>query len=445
MKQDSQLTFSFLSPRKKVTAIFDQPQVTTDAGLLPLKEFDHKIGYLDSINAAIEDPRQPKKVVHEQRTQLAQRLYGMIAGYEDCNDHQRLRHDPTFKVLAGRDNLQSPLAGQSSLCRLENRIQPADFHNLFEVLVDTYARTGRQTRSMILDLDTTDDPCHGRQQLSLFNAYYKNDIYLPLLIFEGHTGHLLSCRLRSGSKPSGEEVVTYNVAPLVERLRARYRGLRLRLRGDAEFAAPDLYEYLEGARVPYAISLGRWKPLAEKTRPARIRAERAYRKTHRPQKKFGSLWYRAQSWDRARRVVYKIEVDASGTKLRFLVTTLTSSPVKVFAFYDQRGECENRIKELKRGFAADRLSCHYFFTNAFRLMLHSLAYNLHNLFRLQLHSTALASAQIETVRHKLFKVGAWVQLTTRRVWFRLSNTWPGASLFSTVCCLINALPESVPT
>lgn len=445
MQHDSQLTFTFLSPRRKVTAIFDQAEITTDAGLLPLKEYDSKIGYLDSINAAIDDPRQPSKIIHEQRTQLAQRLYGIVAGYEDCNDHQRLRHDPTFKTIADRVPFQAPLASQSSLCRLENRISAQDFHSLLGVLLDTYRDTGRKTGSVILDLDTTDDRCHGQQQLSLFNAYYQHQIYLPLLIFEGNSGHLLSARLRSGGKPSGKEVVTDHVQPVVEGLRARHCGLRIRLRGDAEFAAPGLYEYLEGARVGYAISMAGWPPLHAQTRAARVRAERAYRKTQKPQTRFGDLGYRAQSWHRPRRIVYKIEVTASGTALRFLVTNLTTSPVKVFAFYDQRGECENRIKELKCGCAADRLSCHDFSANAFRLLLHALAYNLHNLFRLRLASTALACAQISTMRQQLFKVGALVQLTSRRLWFRLSRNWPGAGLFHTVCRIIRALPSLAST
>lgn len=445
MKQNSQPSFSFLLPRRKVVATLDRTEITSDAGLLPLKEFDHKIRYLDTLNAAVADPRQPAKVIHEQRTQLAQRLYGIVAGYPDCNDHERLRHDPAFKVFADLSDLDSPLAGQSSLCRLENRFTADDFHGLLEVLVDSYRHTCRTTRSVILDLDTTADICHGEQQLCLFNAHYKNYIYLPLLIFEAHTGHLLSARLRTGCKPKGEELVSDHVRPVVEGLRAQNPGLRLRLRGDAEFAAPDLYDYLEAARVEYAISITGWKPFREKTRTARQKAERAYAQQQTPQRCFGAFTYRVRSWERKRRLVFKVEVSAQGTSVRFLITNLRCAPQTVFAFYEKRGDCENRIKELKNHLAADRLSCHQFMPNAFRLLLHSLAYNLVNLFRLPLRSTELAKAQIDTIRTQLFKVGAVIESSTRRIWFRLSRSWPGADLFQTVCSIISRLPSLTAT
>lgn len=440
-QHDSQLIFSFLCPRKTVTARFDGGEITTDAGLLALKEFEHKIGYLDQINTAIEDLRQPAKVIHEQRTLLAQRLFGIVAGYEDCNDHQRLRHDPTFKVIAQPHDMQSPLSSQPTLCRLENRITSSDLAQINQMLIDTYlnSNTGPTTsRSVILDLDTTDDACHGKQQLCLFNAHYDNFVYLPLLIFEGQSGHLLSARLRIGQKPSGEEIVD-QLQGVVDRLRASGQRLRLRLRADAEFAAPDLYTYLEDANIAYAIGVPGWEPLQQKADRLLQKAKRRYEKTRRPQKHFGSFMYKAKSWNCRRRIVIKVEVSARGTNMRFVITNMRSSPHTVFAFYEGRGECENRIKELKNGFCADRLSCHLFVTNSFRLLLHALAYNLHHLFRLALHHTPLAKAQIDTMRSKLFKIGAHVQITSRRIWFRLSSSWPDANIFRTVCRVIAKL------
>ncbi len=438
---DSQLTFSFLCPRKKVTARFNGGEITTDAGLLVLKEFEHKIGYLDQINGAIEDLRQPAKVIHEQRTLLAQRLFGIVAGYEDCNDHQRLRHDPTFKVIAQSQDLESPLSSQPTLCRLENRITASDLDRLNHMLVDTYLDSNTsttQSRSVILDLDTTDDPCHGNQQLCLFNAHYDNYVYLPLLIYEGHSGHLLSAGLRTGQKPSGEEVVD-QLHDVVDRLRASGQRLRLRLRADAEFAAPDLYTYLEDENIDYAIGVTGWERLQEEADRLLHKAQRRYEKTRRPQKLFGSIMYKAKSWDCRRRIVIKVEVSARGTNKRFVITNMRSSPKAVFAFYEGRGECENRIKEFKNGFCADRLSCHLFLTNAFRLVLHALAYNLHHLFRLALRHTPMATAQIDTMRSNLFKIGAHVQITSRRIWFRLSSSWPHPDLFRAVCRTIASL------
>lgn len=440
-QENSQLTFSFLAPRKQVVARFDGGQITSDAGLLPLKEFAHKIRYLERINQAITDPRQPAKVVHEQRTLLGQRLFGIIAGYEDCNDHQRLRHDPTFKVITEQEDLTAPLAGQSTLCRLENRIEGADVNELAGVLIDTFLEARvKKERALILDLDTTDDPCHGQQQLSLFNAHYDNHIYLPLLIYEGHSGHLLKAALRTGKKPGGAEVVT-ELAPVVERLKAAKGGLRLRLRADAEFAAPTLYTYLEAQNIPYVIGIPGFAAFRKKAKKTLQSAQRAFAKTQKPQKRFGAFSYRAKSWKRDRRIVFKVEVTAQGPNLRFVITSRRSKPKKVFAFYEQRGECENRIKELKNGFLADRLSCQDFRPNCFRLLLHALAYNLHNRFRRMLQQ----SAQIETTRWQLFKIGAYVECTTRRLWFHLSQSWPFADRFRAVCAAIAALPALAPT
>ena len=435
-QEHSQLTFSFLAPGKQVVARFDGGQITSDAGLLPLKEFEHKIRYLDRINQAITDPRQSAKVVHEQRTLLSQRLFGIIAGYEDCNDHQRLRHDPTFKVITEQTDLTAPLAGQSTLCRLENRIENADRSELSDLLIDTYLETKhKKKRAVVLDLDTSDDPCHGQQELSLFNAHYDNRIYLPLLIYEGHSGHLLKATLRTGKKTSGAEVVK-ELTPVVDRLKTAKGGAKLSLRADAEFAAPKLYTYLEAQNIPYAIGIAGYAVFRQQAQQTLQSAQRAFEQTQKPQKRFGAFFHRAQSWKHKRRIVFKVEVTAQGQNLRFVITSRRAKPKKVFAFYEQRGECENRIKELKNGFLADRLSCERFGSNCFRLLLHALAYNLHNLFRRAVNQ----SAQIATTRWQLFKIGAYVEITTRRIWFHLSQSWPFADRFRTVCHAIAALP-----
>lgn len=440
-QENSQLTFSFLAPRKQVVARFDGGQITSDAGLLPLKEFEHKRHYLERINQAITDPRQPAKVVHEQRTLLTQRLFGIIAGYEDCNDHQRLRHDPTFKVLTKSEDLTAPLAGQSTLCRLENRIDSADLTELGDLLIDTFLEAkDKKKRSLVLDLDTSDDPCHGQQELSLFNAHYGNHIYLPLLVYEGKSGHLLKTALRTGKKTSGAEVVK-ELTPVVDRLRAAKGGVKLCVRADAEFAAPKLYTYLEAQKIPYAIGIAGFGVFRKKAQKTLQSAQLAFEQTQKPQKRFGAFFHRAKSWKHDRRIVFKVEVTAKGHNLRFVITDRGSKPKKVFAFYEQRGECENRIKELKNGFLADRLSCQRFKPNCFRLLLHALAYNLHNLFRRALQQ----SAQIVTTRWQLFKIGAYVEITTRRIWFHLSQSWPFADRFRAVCETIAALPALAPT
>jgi hypothetical protein len=185
---------------------------------------------------------------------------------------------------------------------LENRITASDLTKLNELLIDTYLDS-KPPRSILLDLDTTEDPCHGAQQLCLFNAHYDNYIYLPLLIFEANTGHLLSARLRTGQKPSGEEVVDY-LQPVVQRLKAAKRRATICLRADAEFASPDLYAYLEGQKISYAIGVTGWQPLQNRADRLLEVAQRRYEKTGRPQRCFGSMFHKVQTWNRRRRIVF---------------------------------------------------------------------------------------------------------------------------------------------
>jgi hypothetical protein len=359
-----------------------------------------------------------------------QRLYQIIAGYEDANDADRLRHDPAFQILADQP-LGEPLGSQPTLSRWENSPSPRDLLKLQDALLDWFVKIcGKQVRKrgeILLDVDSTDDPTHGQQQLSFFNGGYDQHMYHPLLIFERHTGCLLAARLRPGKVVSHARIIPL-LLRIVPRLQREFPNVRIKLRADAGFATPLFYEFCEFFGIHYAIGIGTNSRLQDKAQRLQRRLARRYRRTGEPQRSFSSFLYRAHPWSHQRRICYKAEHAAAGTNLRFLVTNLSGRSRSVFSFYNDRGECENRIEEFKNGFAADRLSCHRFRANAFRLLLHSFAYNLVNLFRLQLPSS-MRSAQIETLRIQLFKIGARIRETARCIRIHMASGWPFQDLF----------------
>ena len=289
---------------------------------------------------------------------------------------------------------------------------------------------GKQVRKrgeILLDVDSTDDPTHGQQQLSFFNGGYNQHMYHPLLIFERHTGCLLAARLRPGRVVSHARIIPL-LLRIVPQLQREFPNVRIQLRADAGFATPLLYEFCEFFGLQYAIGIGTNSRLQGKAQRLQHRLARRHRRTGEPQRSFSGFLYRAHPWSHQRRICYKAEHTATGTNLRFLVNNLSGRSGSVFSFYNDRGECENRIEEFKNGFAADRLSCHRFRANAFRLLLHSFAYNLVNLFRLQLPSS-MRSAQIETLRTQLFKIGARIRQTARCIRIHLASGWPFQDLF----------------
>ena len=428
-----QLSFSFYRHRP-IRADFSGGQISSDAGLLPLRAFDQRHGLTRDLAKCLTDFREEERTRHSVLSLFRQRLYQIIAGYEDANDADRLRHDPAFQILADQP-LGTPLGSQPTLSRWENSPAPRDLLHLQDALLDWFVKIcGGQVRKrgeILLDVDSTDDPTHGQQQLSFFNAGYDQHMYHPLLIFERHTGCLLAARLRRGTAASHARIIPL-LLRIVPRLQREFPKARIKLRADAGFALPMLYEFCEFFGISYVIGIAANSRLEGKAQRLQRRLARRYRRTGQPQRSFSSFRYRAYSWSHQRRICYKAEHTAAGTNLRFLVTNLKGRSRSVFAFYNDRGECENRIEEFKNGFAADRLSCHRFRANAFRLLLHSFAYNLVNLFRLQL-PLSMRSAQIETLRIQLFKIGARIRETARCIRIHLASCWPFQDLFQAVC------------
>jgi Transposase DDE domain group 1 len=430
-----QLSFSFYR-RQLIRADFSGGQITSDAGLLPLRAFDQRHGLTRELAQQLRDPRQGGRVRHSSLSLLRQRVYQIVAGYEDANDADRLRYDPAFQLLADQP-LGQPLSSQPTLSRWENTPSARELIGAHDGALDAFVRLcGKQVRQrgeILLDVDSTDDPTYGQQQLSFFNGAYNQHMYHPLLIFERHTGCLLAARLRRGTASSHARIVPL-LLRILRRLLHEFPGVTIRLRADAGFALPLLYKFCEFFGIQYAIGIPANVVFRRRTAALQRHLARRYRRTHLPQRSFASFRHRARTWPRLRRIVAKAEHSATGTNLRFLVTNCPGRSAQIFRFYNERGECENRIEEFKNGFRADRLSCHRFLANAFRLLLHTFAYNLVNCFRLHL-PPALRSTQIETLRTQLFKIGARVRQTARCVRIHLATGWPFQSLFQTVARL----------
>jgi Transposase DDE domain group 1 len=426
---DDTLRFSRIGP-KAVVADFNGGRLTTDAGVLLLREVGERLGLVDALDRAIPDPRWLPIVVHDQRSMLAQRITAIALGYEDLNDHQALRSDPAIQLAAGKvPDREIPLASPPTLCRLENRVDRKSLARIAEVLVDQFiAAHPEPPGSLILDVDATDDPIHGRQEGRFFHGYYDHHCFLPLYVFCGD--ELLVAYLR----PSDIDAAKHARAVLrllVRKLRRAWPEVRITIRGDSGFCRWRLMRWCDSNGIGYVLGLARNVVLQREARDWIERAERQFRRTGRPQRIFGSFSYAAGSWDRPRRVIAKAEHNAQGANPRFVVTNAPCDPQELYEdVYCQRGEMENRIKEQQLGLFADRTSCHRFLANQFRLLLSSAAYVLIQALRREaLAGTELARAQVGAIRLKLLKVAARVVASVRRVAFHLAGGHPYRHVF----------------
>ena len=452
-----QLTFDFL-PQTPVVVQRHEGQLTSDAGLLPVRQFDERWRYTERLAACLDDSRADPE--HSALQMLRQRVYGILADYEDCNDHDRLRHEPVFKLVAGRLPEGDPLASQPTLCRFENAVLVPVLHKLPGFLVRTgierlkEAHGGTLPPRLTLDLDATDDPAHGQQQLALFHGYYGQHQYLPLVVSEPASKHVFSVWLRHGSAHAalGADDDLLRVA---EALRKERPDIRIHVRGDAAFGVPWMYDACEANGLSYTFGLTANPRLRAMAQPLLDRAAAQYAATGHKQRLFAAFLYRAEGWAFERVVVAKAECHAAGTNLRFVVSDepafFPGEPVaeaarRVYDEYVERGESEHRMDELKNGLHAGRLSCHRFAANFFRLVLHAAAYNLLNALRG--HPAVpreLRAAQPQTWRSRVIKVAACVVQTTRRVVIRLAAQWPHWDLYRAAATRALSAPATPAT
>lgn len=419
--------------RRQVVADFLGGRLTSDAGILLLREVDRKIGLLDAINDAIPDPRDPATITHDQRTMLSQRIFSIALGYEDLNDQQTMRTDAALQVAAGIDAEEdNPMASPSTLCRLENRVFRRTLVRLSKILVDQFiASHPTPPEQITLDFDATDDPVHGQQEGRFFHGYYRHYCFLPLYVFCG--SQPLVAYLRP-SKIDGAKHAKAITKLLVEYLRQAWPDVKITIRGDGGFSRWKLMRWCENHGVFYCLGTCRNQVLERHAGPLMTQAENDFARTGGKVRLFGETKYAAKTWDKQRRVLIKSERLEQGLNTRFVVTNLAGDPQRIYdEIYVMRGDMENRIKEQQLMLFADRTSCHDFPANQFRLLLSTFAYVLMDTLRRDyLAGTELEKAQCDTIRLKLFKVAARVRTTVRRVWFHLSTSYPCQALFRTL-------------
>ena len=426
---------------KKVEVDFDGGEVTSDAGLLHLRETEKAIGVIPCIAEAIHDNRHPGYVKHLVESLLKQRILQITAGYEDGNDCNDLRHDSIMKIVCDKRPLSgSPLASQPTMSRFENMPSPRELYRIGLALVGLFIDSyDTPPKGIIIDIDDTNDPTYGSQQMTLFNGYHDTYCYMPIHIYEGKSGNLISAILRPGKRPSGKEIVSI-LKRIVQRIRDSWPHVGIILRGDSHYSAPEVHDWCEENNIKFVLGQSANKTLHDKASSIMAKAKELYGLSEKPVKIFSEFTYKAGSWSAPRRVIVKAEYNPKGANTRFIVTNLQHSARRFIyqEIYCGRGKAELYIKEHKNHLFSDRTSCHSFAANQFRLFLHSAAYMLLHAFRSRhLKGTEFAHAQFDTIRLKLLKVGGRVRELITKVKIHLPSSYPLKEEFFKIwssCC-----------
>jgi hypothetical protein len=448
MTECTQSSFGFEGVgRREIVARFDGGTISSDGGALLLRQTDKRLNLLPRLAACFLDGRQQDRVEHSVSEMLAQRIYGLALGYEDINDHEQLRSDPLFSVLAGREELDRSLAGKSTLNRMElgagagDRYKKITFwkEGVDELLTQLFIEAQEQPPvEVVLDIDSTDLPLHGKQEGRFFHGYYDEYCYLPLYIFCGE--QVLCARLRESNHDASYESLA-EIQRIVKQLRSAWPAVKIILRGDSGFCRNELMSWCESNHVDFVFGLARNVRLRRMIGQQMWEAQQQWEQTGQAARVFAELSYRTRKrknggWERERRVVAKAEHIAGKENPRFVVTSLGQQAWAARALYEDlycaRGEMENRIKEQFSLFA-DRVSAETMRANQLRLYLSAMAYVLvSGLRRLGLKATELAHAQVSTIRTKLLKIGAQIRVTVRKIWVSMASSYPWQDLYQQV-------------
>jgi hypothetical protein len=426
--------------RRTVTATFDQVHLTSDIGVSFLHRIDKRLGLSERLAGAMVDRRNSSKVRHSLQDLLMQRIALICAGYEDANDSTSLRHDPAFQLALGRVPGEAPLASQPTVSRFEQRSH-RDLLALSNVLVELWVerlkRKAKKTKKrprIILDFDSTDFITHGDQQLNFFHGHYDNYIYYPVLVFD-QDGFPVAAVLRSGDTRTGG--VCAVLVRIMEKLSFALGKFDLTVRADAGFSTPELYNLCDTMGIRYIVGLITHKTLTDRAKPWMEEARKSFAQTGQPVRLLRDFQHR---WGRKdgglHRIIAKAEVTPIGDNPRFLITNMTESPEQIYATYTGRGQCENHIKELKCAMLGDRMSCHAFAANQFRLLLHTAAYVLMFVLREQLEGLSSIRMQLDTLRLRILKVAAVVKVSARRIWLHLSAQHPSTPLLKYLAAVL---------
>lgn len=462
-----QMVFQQLG-RREVVGRFDGGMISSDAGGLLLREVEQRFGILKRFAACFRDYRDPQRIEHSVETLISQRVYGIALGYEDLNDHDSLRHDVVMGVLCdksdpsgmerGRKRDQGKaVAGKSTLNRLELTPENANEKSRYkkivaqgeqieDLIVNAYIETETSApQQVVLDVDATDDIIYGNQEGRFFHGYYGDYCYLPLYIFCGE--YLLCARLRVASEDPASGV-RQELERIVKKLQAAWPQVRIIVRGDSGFCREEIMSYCEqNEKVDYVLGLAKNSRLNQEIEAEMAQAQQLQQQSGQAARVFKDFRYRTrQSWSCERRVVGKAEYLAKGENPRFIVTSIASEEKDARTLYEDfycaRGDMENRIKEQQLGLFADRTSTAWMRSNQLRLYFSSFAYILmQRLRRLGLQGTELAQAQCATIRLKLFKIGAQIEVTVRKVWISFSESYPYLGLFQRVFTRLQQIPS----
>jgi len=445
--------------QREVVAWFDGGAITSDGGGLLLREVEKKTRIIDQFARCFTDHRDATLIEHTVEELVGQRIYALALGYEDLNDHDDLRRDPLLATLVGKADLTGehrvrerdagkPLAGKSTLNRLELTTADAgpaerykkivvDGEAVDQLIVDLFIQAHKQPpKRIVLDLDATDDPLHGKQEGRFFHGYYGNYCYLPLYIFCGE--FLLCARLRRSDIDASAGSVD-ELERIVGQIRQAWPDVEIVIRADSGFAREEIMAWCEASSVHYVLGLAKNSRLNKALSRQLREAKRQHAQTGLPARVFRDFTYRTRkTWSRRRRVVGKAEQLAAGANPRFVVSSIPAAEMDARTLYEDeycaRGEMENRIKEQQLYLFADRTSTATMRANQLRLWFSSVAYVLMQaLRRLGLRGTAMAKAQCETIRLKLLKIGAQVRVTVRKIWVSLASGSPYAAMFEQVC------------
>jgi Transposase DDE domain group 1 len=405
---------------------------------------DSEMGLCEAISECVKEWRK-RKGRHSLASLVKQRVFQIACGYEDQNDSDTLREDPLLKMVCGSLPEGGPdLASQPTICRLENAASMRSCYQIASILFELYLkereRAGAPER-VLLDFDSTDDPTHGEQEGSYYHGYYGQHMYHLLLVFDGQSGHLITALLRAGNTHASNSSVAL-LKRIVGRLRERWPGVAIQIRADAGFAVAAIYDYCEREGISYTIALITNERLKEMARDLLEEATQEHQRTAQKARLFGEDAYGAASWEHTRRVVYKAEAMEQGTNRRFVVSSRHDAPKELYEFYAKRGEAENWIKDFKLHIRADRLSCHRFVANQFRLLLHAAAYWLMDALRRKLiESGVRRRMQLDTLRLNLIKIGGRVRELVTKVRLHLASGHPGQPLWHTLSSAFGGVHE----
>ena len=439
---------------KPVVAQFDQREGSSDGGALLLKAADRHYDLVAGLASCLRDERQAGKVDHSLRELVGQRVFSMACGYPDANDSARLSEDPIYKLLLDRDPIEGrDLASQSTLSRFENGVGVKELYRAGEFLAESVIRRhAKRLRHhayrVTIDLDPTDDPTHGAQQLSFFNGYYDTWCYLPVMGFVSFNDeaeqYLCAAVLRPGNVGAAVGAVAL-LRRLVRMIRGRLPRVRIRVRLDGGFAHPAVLEFLDAQpRLEYVVAMAKNGVLKRVAESGMRRARQLSRHSGKTQHIYGEARYQAGKWPRLRRVIIKAEVVRAVDKdpkdnPRFVITNMKQSPQWIYEkVYCARGDVENRIKELHDGMQIGRTSCSTFLANTFRVLLTAAAYVLIQERRLHLAPTRHARAQVATLRERFLKVGTQVVASVRRIVLHLPQSFPDRQSFQDLAFRLGA-------